>query len=334
MKDPTQMQPPETRWMRLTLRLAAAYNLIWGALVIAMPGLMFQLAGIEPPRYPQIWQCVGMIVGVYGIGYAIAATDPLRHWPIVLVGLLGKIFGPLGFAYALLTGALPPAFGATILTNDLVWIVPFALILRAAYRNWRDVHADLVEQAPAPEILLDIARTSDGRVLADLSREGTVMLVFLRHFGCAFCREAAADLALARPRIEASGIRLVAVHMGAEADAIRFFRHYGLDDLPHVSDPSSMLYRSFRLQRGRLDQLFGPRVVRRGWQAARAGHRLGNLAGDVFQMPGIFLVRDGQLVGEYRHRTAADRPDYIAFATGGDALLAAARTGVESPAIN
>ena len=41
----------------------------------------------EFPRYPQIWQCVGMIVGVYGVGYLVAASDPLRHWPIVLVGM-------------------------------------------------------------------------------------------------------------------------------------------------------------------------------------------------------------------------------------------------------
>ena len=40
---------------------------------------------------------MGMIVGVYGIGYLIAARDPRTHWPIVLVGLLGKVFGPIGF---------------------------------------------------------------------------------------------------------------------------------------------------------------------------------------------------------------------------------------------
>jgi small multidrug resistance pump len=49
---------------------------------------------MELPRYPDIWQCVGMIVGVYGVGYLIAAFDPLRHWPVILVGLLGKVLGP------------------------------------------------------------------------------------------------------------------------------------------------------------------------------------------------------------------------------------------------
>jgi len=124
-------------WMRWTLGIAAAYNLVWGAVVIAWPGLLFEVADLDPPRYPEIWQCVGMIVGVYGVGYAIAARDPARHWPIVLVGLLGKVLGPIGFADAVRRGVFPPDFGWTIVTNDLVWWVPFALILRHAWRAAR-----------------------------------------------------------------------------------------------------------------------------------------------------------------------------------------------------
>lgn len=125
------------RWMRATLCAAAAYNLLWGGAVIAAPNAGFELIGIEPPRYPMIWQCVGMIVGVYGVGYAIAATDPLRWWPITLVGLLGKVLGPIGFLVAALRGELPWAFGLTIVFNDLVWWVPFALILFSARRAAR-----------------------------------------------------------------------------------------------------------------------------------------------------------------------------------------------------
>ncbi len=121
--------------MAWVLWLAGIYNLAWGAWVILWPGAFFALVNLPPPVYPQIWQCVGMIVGVYGIGYMIAAVDPLRHWPIVLVGLLGKIFGPVGFLQAALTGALPWSWGLTILTNDLIWWIPFSLILYSAARR-------------------------------------------------------------------------------------------------------------------------------------------------------------------------------------------------------
>ncbi len=122
-----EIRPP--RWMAWVLVLAGAYNLAWGLLVVFFPLRWFEFVELDPPRYPQIWQCVGMIVGVYGIGYLIAAADPIRHWPITLVGLLGKIFGPIGFLLAVVQGELPWSFGAILLTNDLIWWLPFAAIL-------------------------------------------------------------------------------------------------------------------------------------------------------------------------------------------------------------
>jgi small multidrug resistance pump len=121
-------------WMQWTLVAAGIYNLAWGSVAILAPKLSFELVGMELPRYLEFWQCIGMIVGVYGIGYLVAATNPIRHWPITLVGLLGKVFGPIGFAEALWSGKLPLAFGWNIITNDLIWWLPFTAILLAAWK--------------------------------------------------------------------------------------------------------------------------------------------------------------------------------------------------------
>ena len=128
-------------WMFWVLRAAAAYNLIFGALVVLFPLAFFRIASMQEPNYPEIWQCVGMIVGVYGVGYWIAASDPARHWPIVLVGFLGKIFGPIGFLQAALSGRFPWVFGWINVTNDLIWWIPFALILLYARRKAQQTHA-------------------------------------------------------------------------------------------------------------------------------------------------------------------------------------------------
>jgi small multidrug resistance pump len=138
-KDAARVGPAAAspRWMKWVLLAAAAYNLAWGALVVAFPQELFRRLGMPEPNYPQIWQCVGMIVGVYGVGYAIAAFDPARHWPIVLVGLLGKLLGPVGFLDAAWRGELPWLFGLVNVTNDLIWLVPFALILAHAYKVQR-----------------------------------------------------------------------------------------------------------------------------------------------------------------------------------------------------
>jgi hypothetical protein len=126
---------PNKPWMAGVLWTAAIYNLAWGGFVILFPDLPFRWAGLELPNYPEIWQCVGMVVGVYGVGYAIAAGNPMRHWPIVLVGLLGKLLGPIGFLNAAERGRLPWRAGWINIFNDLIWWVPFFMILQAAYRS-------------------------------------------------------------------------------------------------------------------------------------------------------------------------------------------------------
>ena len=118
----------------MTLCIAAAYNVAFGAFAVLWPTAWFELASVPVPEQPYLWQCIGMIVGVYGVGYACAARDPLRHWPIVLVGLLGKLLGPIGFVDAALSGQLPWRSGWLILCNDVVWWGPFAAILLAALR--------------------------------------------------------------------------------------------------------------------------------------------------------------------------------------------------------
>jgi len=76
-----------------------------------------------------------MIVGVYGVGYGCAALNPLRHWPIVLVGLLGKVLGPIGLLFALSRGEMERKFFYLILFNDIPWWIPFGLILVAAWKS-------------------------------------------------------------------------------------------------------------------------------------------------------------------------------------------------------
>ncbi|MEQ8881781.1 MAG: alkyl hydroperoxide reductase [Cyclobacteriaceae bacterium] len=118
--------------MKKVLRIAAVYNLIWGAWVVLFPQQFFEWTGMDPINHELVWQGMGMVIGVYGFGYWWAAQNPLVHWPIVAVGLLGKIFGPLGFLINYLSGKVPFEFIYTLFTNDFIWWIPFLLILRSA----------------------------------------------------------------------------------------------------------------------------------------------------------------------------------------------------------
>lgn len=153
-----------------------------------------------------------------------------------------------------------------------------------------------------------------GQTLAELSAEQTVLVVFLRHSGCAFCREALSDLQKQRAKIEASGTSIALVHMVSNDEAGRFFKPYGLDDVPRFSDPERKLYQAFDLHRGSLWQLIGPGVFWRGMKAFFSGHGAGRIRGDVAQLPGTFVVHRGEIVQAFRNKTAADRPEYAEMA--------------------
>ena len=302
-------------WMKRVLIAAGLYNLIWGLLAVFLPEMMLRLLGITAaPVVTQFWQCIGMIVGVYGVGYIIASRDPFRHWVITFVGLLGKVFGPIGFVAAATDGSLPVTMGWTILTNDLIWWVPFAMILWGAVR-FRHTLGSAYEMPEADAPLHDL-KANTGERLDDLANSAPQLVLFLRHAGCTFCREALSDLSQQRKRIEESGWGIVIVHLGRESEEDkRFFQQYGLDDLPRFSDPACRLYRQFGLDLGGFSQLFGLRVWLRGLIAGVLnGHGIGAARGNSFQMPGVYLYHRGQILGGYRHNTASDRPDYLALA--------------------
>ena len=77
-----------------------------------------------------------MVVGVYGLLYLEVARVPESGFAIAAVGLLGKLLGPAGWLYLYATGEWPLSSIVLILTNDLIWWIPFALYLRDSWGNY------------------------------------------------------------------------------------------------------------------------------------------------------------------------------------------------------
>jgi thioredoxin-related protein len=294
---------------KLILRLAAVYNILWGAWVIFFPSSLFSWLNIPPPNYLEIWQCVGMIVGVYGVGYWIASYNPLTHWPITFVGFLGKILGPIGFIFALIKGTLPIGFLWVILFNDVIWWIPFFLILKA----FLDSYINEEEGSLNKDQALQQYRLSTGETLKEASEKNPLLLIFVRHFGCTFCRETLAELKEDLPKILDKNIRPVIIHMGG--DEKMNLARYSLEaissnqtseGLETLSDPERKLYRAFGLKRGTFQQLFGKEVFLKGIRAILK-YGVGDLEGDGFQMPGAFLIENGVIVETFIHRYASDQ---------------------------
>ena len=114
---------------------AAIYNFVWGLSTLVWPQAFFSMTRMDQPNYPFLWQVVGMFVLVFAPAYAWAARDPFRFRQIIFIGFLGKLFGLVGYVWYASRGALPPIFGITVLTNDLIWLPAFYLFLARAAKE-------------------------------------------------------------------------------------------------------------------------------------------------------------------------------------------------------
>jgi peroxiredoxin len=152
-----------------------------------------------------------------------------------------------------------------------------------------------------------------GSPLRDLAAPGPALVIFLRSFGCTFCRQAMADVARVKNNIRAAGAQVAFVHGGTPAEAAPWFARFGLDDVTAISDPDLSHYRAFGLGRTHVTELVNPMVWTRGAICALS-HGFGAQTPEMMrQLPGVFVLRDGRIAAEYRHRSPADRPDYLAL---------------------
>src|SRR6266853_1106545 len=77
-------------------------------------------------------------------------------------------------------------------------------------------------QATEMAAVLGRYRTESGRKLLELLDESPLLLIFLRHFGCSFCRQTLDDVSRIREHIEGRGVRPVFVHLGTPERAKRY----------------------------------------------------------------------------------------------------------------
>jgi hypothetical protein len=116
------------KWARFILCLAAIYNVFWGVVISIYPQII--LFDDNPTNFTYIiLRCIGMLVGVYGIAYYFSSRDPVKFWPLILVGFIGKVLGPLGALYYIVLGQITPRFFIVNVFNDLIWLFPFGWVL-------------------------------------------------------------------------------------------------------------------------------------------------------------------------------------------------------------
>ena len=149
--------------------------------------------------------------------------------------------------------------------------------------------------------------------LADQLGEGPTLLVFLRHFGCMFCKEAIADLrAVSESRADYPPILFFT--QGRPAESRAFLRTYW-PTARAISDPELWFYNAFEIRQASYLEALGPKVLSARSGARAKGHANGARSGDIWRMPGAFLVRGGHIEWRFDPEHAADHPDYAEIPT-------------------
>lgn len=144
--------------------------------------------------------------------------------------------------------------------------------------------------------------------LGDQLGTETHLLIFLRHFGCIFCRETVSELRRTA-EADAGFPRILFFFQGSPTEGRAFLRKYWQEACA-VADPDKSLYAAFGIGRGGLRQMFGPGVWSAARRARKKGLSQGARSGDVWMMPGVFLVRARHIVWAHEYAHAGDQPDF------------------------
>lgn len=146
-----------------------------------------------------------------------------------------------------------------------------------------------------------------------MSQEQPLLLVFVRHLGCIFCKEMLGNLEKERESIEKMGIKICVVHMGPEAKIQELLKEYHLQGVETICDPKQELYKKYDVKRARVGQMIGLQSVKSAVKAYFKGYRQYEVLGDSFQLPGAFLVDKGEIIKAFYAEHAGDQPDFCAL---------------------
>lgn len=138
--------------------------------------------------------------------------------------------------------------------------------------------------------------------------ERGIVLVFLRHFGCLFCRDHVQQLRDTYPDFTRRGFDIIAVGQGTPMRAQKFAADYELP-FPVLGDMELESYRLYGLTHGLGNGLLDLGAYKAALRAVLHGNLPGKPEGDTLQNPGTFLIsQSGEILNVRIGTNAGDFP--------------------------
>lgn len=131
-----------------------------------------------------------------------------------------------------------------------------------------------------------------------------VVLSFLRHFGCQFCRELMTKLRAAYPDFVERRAAVITIAQGTPAQAAHFGNMFRIP-FPILADPTRQAYRAYQVSEGSMNQ-FNPALVSRMLGQAVRGNlpgvpdhmraMSGTNGSSLSQLGGTFVIDTGGII--------------------------------------
>ena len=146
--------------------------------------------------------------------------------------------------------------------------------------------------------------------LAELWQDGPTLLVFLRHFGCIFCRERLSQLAQHQTDIEQAGLKIVAIGIGEAKHADRYCGNL-LPNATCLASEDAAIYHTYGFAQVKLGDMLSFQAVKNSVRAFTSGQMQGQTTGDFRMIGGTFIVdTDGVIQYAYYSKTPGDHPSF------------------------
>lgn len=263
-----------------------------------------------PQEALQVW---GILLASLGIGYGLVGLRPLNNTAVLLMGALANLL------FALVIPAVADGlfwqYTSVVLWElvALLWVGALGMVLSQVAKARKSPKARgkaNTYQEPVSRTLSRF-RTQRGKSLLQLSNEQPVLVIFLRPFSSASCRELLEDIRQQRQELESKGSQVVLVHVAEIEDASAVLREWGLSGVHHISDPNGIVYKAFGLK-GSGKGLFSSISAwsRKLQTGAEEKQPLSSQEPKALTRTGIFLIYNGEIVRSYRHSYVSSRPDY------------------------
>lgn len=288
------------------LKLGSLYHFIGGGIFLIFSSSLVHFFNVSESSHLFL-QVVGVFYLVFSIGYYFSSNYIEENWLFVLMALVEKVLFGLYGIFLVTRFGLNPAAISFFIVDAIVWICLLYRILDFiyAYNNYEE------DSKTSFADLAKMVRTNKGDRLIELSNKRPLLLVFIRHLGCTFCRETVSEISEIENKIKEKNLEPVFVHLSDPSFGDKFFGEYFNHEVSHISDPTRVLYRALKIKRGSLWQLYGLKTWYRGIVAAIfKGHGgVKSIEGDVMQLGAYFILDKGQIVFSHYNGNASEQFD-------------------------